>query len=167
MESCTSGNAFLKPSMSSAASRALPHASSNPRRSSRTVSGQIFLGFPFSLFLPEPSSSLVWLFYSCSFWPHDKATSVIFPPMMQPSSSCPVLYRILLFIIYPSTRHAISSQPYVMRRLHLLLFATVIGHVSAPYRSALSTMDSLSWTLVSTLQSLLFYVVSNPPNTAF
>src|SRR6218665_2112163 len=43
---------FLQPSLSSAASRASSHISSNPRRSSRMVSGQFFLGFPLPLFRP-------------------------------------------------------------------------------------------------------------------
>src|SRR6218665_2516735 len=32
--------------------------------------------FLFPFFAPESSSTLVWLFYSCSFWPHDPTTSV-------------------------------------------------------------------------------------------
>src|SRR6218665_332797 len=43
---------FLQPSLSSAALRASSHVSSNPRRSSRMVSGQYFLG----LLLPRFSS---------------------------------------------------------------------------------------------------------------
>src|SRR6218665_3023418 len=69
---------FLQPSPSSAASGASSHVSSNPRRSSRMVSGQFFLGLPLSHFLPEPSSSFGWLFYSCAFWPRDPVTSVFF-----------------------------------------------------------------------------------------
>src|SRR6218665_3110840 len=33
--------------------------------------------FLFPIFAPESSISLVWLFYSCSFWPHDPTTSVL------------------------------------------------------------------------------------------
>src|SRR6218665_2233019 len=32
--------------------------------------------FLFPFFAPEYSSLFVWLFYSCSFWPHDPTTSV-------------------------------------------------------------------------------------------
>src|SRR6218665_596650 len=93
---------FLQPSLSSAASRASSHDSSSILRSSRIVSGQFFLGFPLPLFRPgvqgrkRGRGRLVWLFYSCSFWPHDPTTSVFFL-IMQPRSSCLVLSLIILF----------------------------------------------------------------------
>src|SRR6218665_2408205 len=59
-------------------------------------------------------------------------------------------------------------QPSVMHRFQSpAVFATMIGHFSAPYSSVLSTMDSYSQTLVSILQPLLFHILSNLPNTAF
>src|SRR6218665_903065 len=44
---------------------------SGPRGWSPANSSSVFLFF---FFAPESSSTLVWLFYSCSFWPHDPAT---------------------------------------------------------------------------------------------
>jgi len=67
---------FLQASLSSAASRASSHVSFNPRRSSRMVSGQFLSVFLSPFFTPESSSSIDWLFYSCSLWSHDPTTSV-------------------------------------------------------------------------------------------
>src|SRR6218665_1899221 len=44
---------------------------SGPHGWSPANSSSVFL---FLCFAPESSSTLVWLFYSCSFWPHDPAT---------------------------------------------------------------------------------------------
>src|SRR6218665_409146 len=56
--------------------------------------------FPFPFSLPEPSSSLVWLFYPCSSWSYDRTTSLLlFLLLMQLNSSCPVLSLIVLFDI--------------------------------------------------------------------
>src|SRR6218665_1074861 len=46
---------------------------SGPRGWSPANSSSVFL---FLFFAPESSSTLAWLFYSCSFWPHDPTTSV-------------------------------------------------------------------------------------------
>ena len=94
--------------------------------------------FLFPFFLPESCSSLVWLFYSCSFWSHDPTTSVFSFWWCSPAH--PVLFFPWLscLIFYPSTRHAISA----IWLLTIKPFATVIGHVSAPYSSF------LSWTCI-------------------
>src|SRR6218665_3465340 len=94
--------------------------------------------------------------------------SVFFLLMMQPSSSCLVLSLIILFGILSLhvTCNILLSHLWCAAP-SLLPFATVIGHVLAPYCNVLSTMDSYSRTLVSTLQPLLFHIFSNLPNTAF
>ena len=43
------------------------------------------LVFSFHCFVPEASSSLVWLFYSCSFWPHQSAHLHIYTSQVSPS----------------------------------------------------------------------------------
>ena len=88
---------FLQPSLSSAASRASSHVSSNPRKSSRMVSGQLFLGFPLPHFRPgvQYISCLALLFlFILATWPNHVSPFLL---MMQPSSSCLVLSLIVLF----------------------------------------------------------------------
>ena len=157
---------FLKTSLSSAASS---HVSSNPRRSSRMVSGQFFLSLPLPLFPPGAQFitclALLSLFILV-IWPNHVSSSLSSSDAAQfllprSFSDCLVWYFI------PPWDTQDPPQPSVMRRLcSLLLFATVIGHVSDLYRSLLSTMVSCSRTLVSTLQPLFFHILSILPNTA-
>src|SRR6218665_2350687 len=162
---------FPQPSLSAAASRASSHVSSSILRSPRMVSGQFFLGLPLPLFRPgvQFNTCLAFLFmFILATCPSHVS---LFLLMMQPSSFCLVLSLIILFGIL--SLH-VTCNILLSRRLQsrcaassLLPFATVIGHVSAPYSNVLSTMDSYSRTLVSTLQSVLFHIFSNFPNTAF
>src|SRR6218665_1417019 len=90
---------FLQPSLSSAASRASSHVSSNPRRSSRMVPTQFFLGLPLRLFRPGVQGSTVLFGFSIRVhaghmtqprqsFPSDDAAQVL---------SCLVLSLIILF----------------------------------------------------------------------
>src|SRR6218665_3247763 len=103
------------------------------------------------LFAPESGSTLVWLFYSSSFWPCQSYPSDDAAQLLL-SCSFP---DYLVWYFMPPCDMQYPPQPSVMRRLQ----SPVIGHVLAPYSSVLSTMDSYSRTLVSTLQPLLFHIL--------
>src|SRR6218665_2459800 len=110
---------FLQPSLSSAASRASSHVSSNPRRSSRMVPTQFFLGLPLRLFRPGVQGSTVLFGFSIRVhaghmtkprqsFPSDDAAQVLL------SFSFPD-YLVWYFI--PPSDMQYPPQPSVMRRL--------------------------------------------------
>src|SRR6218665_3374655 len=58
-------------------------------------------------------------------------------------------------------------QPCMRPASSLFPFATVMGQVSASYRSVLISMNSYNKTLATTLHPLLFHILSNLTETAF
>jgi len=131
------------------------------------VFGQFFLGLPIPNFPPGAQIviclALLFLFILV-IWPSHIS---LFLLMMLPSSSCLVLSMIVLFgiLFLHETGNFLLSHLWCAAS-SLLPFATVIGHVSAPYSSVLSTMDSYNRIGVYAT-TLLFYILSNLPNTAF